>query len=102
MKYIISENRFNSIIGKYIEKTYGDIEMTTDEDGYVNFFSSKLTNDEGYPKRIAHKNLYGTLWINQEDYQRMGEMFGVLVSHAIGEYFKNKFGIEVKRIHQEF
>jgi len=41
MKYIITESKLNEVIKKYMDATYGDVEMAVDEDGYIHFFSRK-------------------------------------------------------------
>jgi len=102
MKYIITESKLNEVIKKYMEATYGDVEMTVDEDGYINFFSRKDVDSDGHPVRIAHRSRYGTLWIDYSFFEKMRVLFGNSVGEGIEKYYSDKFGIEIKRINMEF
>ena len=102
MKYIITESKLNEVIKRYMEATYGDVEMTVDEDGYINFFSRKDVDSDGQAVRIAHRNLYGTLWIDYSFFEKMRVLFGNSVGEGIEKYYTDKFGIEIKRINMEF
>ena len=102
MKIIISENKLDSVVKRYMDSSFGDVEMNVDEDGYLNFFSTKDIDGEGYRKRIAHRNTYGTLWINYDFLNKMVDFFGTDVGMSIKRYFENKFGIEVRQVNIEF
>ena len=102
MRYIITESKLDSVVKKYMDSSFGDVEMNVDQDGYINFFSTKDIDGEGYRKRIAHRNLYGTLWIDYEFLEHMVNLFGTDVGISIMKYFKDKFGIEVKQVNVEF
>ena len=102
MKYIITESKLDNVVKKYMNSSFGDVEMNVDEDGYINFFSTKDIDNEGYRKRIAHRNLYGTLWIDYNFLNEMVDFFGTDVGMSIKRYFEDKFGIEVKQVNVEF
>ena len=102
MKYIITESKLNEVIKKYMDATYGDVEMAVDEDGYIHFFSRKDIDSDGQAVRIAHRNLYGTLWIDYSFFEKMRVLFGNSVGEGIEKYYSDKFGIEIKRINMEF
>ena len=104
MKYIITESKLNEVIKKYMEATYGDVEMNVDkdDDGHIHFFSRKDVDSDGYPVRIAHRSRYGTLWIDYSFFEKMRVLFGNSVGEGIEKYYSDKFGIEIKRINMEF
>jgi hypothetical protein len=102
MKYIITESKLNEVIKKYMEATYGDVEMNIDKDGYIHFFSRKDIDSNGHSVRIAHRNKSGTLWIDYSFFEKMRVLFGNSVGEAIEKYYIDKFGIEIKRINMEF
>ena len=104
MKYIITESKLNEVIKKYMDATYGDVEMNIDkdDDGYIHFFSRRDVDRDGYPVRIAYRNNTGTLWINFSFLERMVTLFGTSVDEAIEKYFEDKFGIVILRINVEF
>ena len=102
MKYIITESKLDSVVNKYMNSYYGDIEMTVDDDGYIYFFTEKDIDIEGYRKRIAHRNRYGTLWVGYNFFSRMVDLFGTNVGMSIKRYYEDKFGIEVKQVNIEF
>jgi hypothetical protein len=76
--------------------------MSVEDDGYINFFSTKLNDSQGYYKRIAHKNLYGTLWLDFKFLSHMINLFGTDVGMSIKKYFGDKFDIEIKKVEIEF
>ena len=104
MRYIISENKILDVVKRLVQSYYGNIEMTTDEDGYLNFFSEKDINNEGYPKRIFHRNLYGTLWVDYEFYRSLVDFIGneEIVNEGIKKYLMNKVEVPVKQVNIEF
>ena len=102
MKIIITESRLDSIVKKYMDSYFGDIVVKVDQDGYINFFSEKDIDNEGYHKRIAHRNRYGTLWVDFKFLEHMVNLFGTDVGMSILKYFKDKFGIEIKQVNIEF
>ena len=103
MKYIITESKLNEVIKRYMDATYGDVEMTVDkDDGYIHFFSRKDVDSDGHAVRIAHRNLNGTLWIDYSFFEKMRVLFGNSVGEGIEKYYSDKFGIEIKRINMEF
>ena len=104
MKYIITESKLNEVIKKYMDATYGDVEMNIDkdDDGYIHFFSRRDVDSNGYPVRIAHRSRYGTLWIDYSFFEKMRVLFGNSVGEGIEKYYSDKFGIEIKRINMEF
>jgi hypothetical protein len=104
MKYIITESKLNEVIKRYMEATYGDVEMNIDkyDDGHIHFFSRKDVDSDGYPVRIAHRSRYGTLWIDYSFFEKMRVLFGNSVGEGIEKYYADKFGIEIKRINMEF
>lgn len=102
MKYIITESKLDNVVNRYIESYYGDVKMSVEDDGYLNFFSPKENDNQGYYKRIAHRNLYGTLWIDFKFLEHMIELFGTDVGMSILRYFENKFDIKVKQVNVEF
>jgi len=104
MKYIITESKLNEVIKKYMDATYGDVEMNVDkdDDGHIHFFSRKDIDRDGYPVRIAHRNNHGTLWIDYSFFEKMRILFGNSVGEGIEKYYTDKFGIEIKRINMEF
>lgn len=102
MRIIITESKLDSIVKKYMDSYFGDIVVKVDQDGYINFFSEKDIDDEGYRKRIAHRNRYGTLWINYDFFSRTVDIFGTDVGMSIKRYYENKFGIEIKQVNIEF
>ena len=103
MKYVITESKLNEVIKKYMDATYGDVEMTVDkDDGYIHFFSRRDVDSDGYPVRIAHRNLNGTLWIDYSFFEKMRILFGNSVGEGIEKYYSDKFGIEIMRINMQF
>jgi len=102
MKYIITESKLNEVIKKYMDATYGDVEMNIDDDGYIHFFNRKDVDSDGHPVRIAHRNNHGTLWIDYSFFEMMRVLFGNSVGEGIEKYYTDKFGIEIKRINMEF
>lgn len=102
MKIIITENKLDGIVKKYINSYYGDVEMTVDQDGYINFFSEKDIDNEGYRKRVAHRNSYGTLWVDYNFFSHMVDFFGTDVGMSIKRYFEDKFGIQIRQVNIEF
>ena len=102
MKYIITESKLDSIVKKYMKSSFGDVEMNVDQDGYINFFSTKDIDGEGHRKRIAHRNRYGTLWVDYNFFSRMVDLFGTDVGMSIKRYFEDKFGIQVRQVNIEF
>ena len=93
MKYIITESKLGNVVKKYIESYYGDVTMSVEDDGYLNFFSPIENDNQGYRKRIAHRNLYGTLWIDFKFLEHMVNLFGTDVGISIMKYFKDYFAI---------
>jgi hypothetical protein len=102
MKYIITENKYKRVIKKYIESTYGDIEMVVDNDDVIQFFSEKVINGEGHRKRIAYRSSYNRLWVDFTFLENMIGLFGTSVGESIKTYFKDTFGIEIDAIRVEF
>ena len=102
MKYLITESKYNNVIKQFIDTTFGDVEMNVDEDGYIHFFSVKDVDSDGHRFRFAHRNLYGTLFMNYDFFHRMVKLFGPNVSDGIRAYFLDKFGLEIKRVNMEF
>ena len=102
MKIIINESKLDSVVKKYINSYYGDVEMNVDEDKYINFFSEKDIDNEGYRKRIAHRNTYGTLWIEYNFLSHMVDLFGTDVGMSVKRYFEDKFGIQIRQVNIEF
>lgn len=102
MKYLITESKYNNVIKQFIETTFGDVEMNVDEDGYIHFFSVKDVDSDGHRFRFAHRNLYGTLFINYNFFHRMVKLFGPNVGDGIRAYFRDKFDLEIKSVNMEF
>jgi|694.fasta_scaffold71966_7 hypothetical protein len=105
MKFIINENKVSGVISKIIKSYYGDVEMTIDEDKYINFFSEKEIDYEGYPKRIFHRNNYGTLWVDHNFFTYVSDLTNLntdIISDGIMNYIKDEFGIPVKQVNVEF
>jgi len=102
MKIIINESKLDSVVKKYINSYYGDVEMNVDEDKYINFFSEKDIDNEGYRKRVAHRNTYGTLWVTYNFFSHMVDLFGTDVGMSVKRYFEDKFGIQIRQVNIEF
>ena len=107
MKIIINENKVFGIISKIIKSYYGDIEMAVDkdDDGYIHFFSRKDIDSDGYPVRIAHRNKYGTLWVDYNFFTYVSDLTNLnsdIISDGLMNYIKDEFGIPVKQVNVEF
>lgn len=102
MKYLITESKYNNVIKQFIETTFGDVEMNVDEDGYIHFFSERDVDSDGHRMRFAHRNLYGTLFINYNFFDKMFRLFGPNVGDGIRAYFRDKFDLEIKSVNMEF
>ena len=107
MKIIINENKVFGIISKIIKSYYGDNEIAVDkdDDGYIHFFSRKDIDSDGYPVRIAHRNKYGTLWVDYNFFTYVSDLTNLnsdIISDGIMNYIKDEFGISIKQVNVEF
>jgi len=75
MKLILFENKLkslvNQVISKSLQKHFGKLTHNVSDDGYHSWFSDKWSRNipnDSTPNRPFHKNIWGTLWMEDSDF----------------------------------
>lgn len=75
MKLVISENKIkvliNQVISKTMDRHFGNLTHIIDENNYHSWFSDKWRRNipfDSTPNRPFHKNLWGMLWVESDDF----------------------------------
>jgi len=119
MKYLISENKIHSLIIKYLDDKYGELNWRNQEDEYGNetdcgtvFYHGDFYDDE-----VAF-GLYEECWWEEglesskekiemspilffeynREYNRLNDLFGPMWKPIFKEWFKEKYGFNIKTI----
>jgi hypothetical protein len=122
MKVLINENKFQNLVDKVISDTlfdfFGELKFSINDEGYGRWRSEKwddqrmyYTNDEQEykPELPFHKNFYGTLWVEDEEFfetmMKKLKMLGYQGSDTMQrfqDYMSNRYDIKLKGLGLEF
>ena len=88
-------SQFYDVIDDSIKDFYGEIKKVVEDDGYMNFYDS---NDN----LIAHKNLWGRLWLNDKKFPKRAMLYIPLdmeeKANLFIKYMEDKYDIVIKDI----
>jgi len=88
-------SEFYNVIDDSLSDYYGEIKKEVNDDGYVNFVDSEN-------KIVAHKNLWGRLWISDSRFPRRAMIYIPLESEEKGKifvkYMEDKYDVKIKDV----
>lgn len=88
-------SEFYNVIDDSLSDYYGEIKKQVSDDGYVNFVDSEN-------KIVAHKNLWGRLWISDNRFPRRAMIYIPLESEEKGKifikYMEDKYNVKIKDV----
>jgi hypothetical protein len=88
-------SEFYDVIDDSLSDYYGEIKKQVSDDGYVNFVDSEN-------KIVAHKNLWGRLWISDNRFPRRAMIYIPLESEEKGKifikYMEDKYNVKIKDV----
>ena len=88
-------SEFYDVIDDSLSDYYGEIKKQVSDDGYVNFVDSEN-------KIVAHKNLWGRIWISDNRFPRRAMIYIPLESEEKGKifikYMEDKYNVKIKDV----
>jgi hypothetical protein len=88
-------SEFYDVIDDSLSDYYGEIKKQVSDDGYVNFVDSEN-------KIVAHKNLWGRLWISDSRFPRRAMIYIPLEPEEKGKifikYMEDKYNVKIKDV----
>ena len=88
-------SEFYDVIDDSLSDYYGEIKKEVSDDGYVNFVDSEN-------KIVAHKNLWGRLWISDNRFPRRAMIYIPLEPEEKAKifikYMENKYDVKIKDV----
>ena len=114
MKYIISEDRINNFIIKYLNDNFGDLNWTNPyNDCAATFYVGDFDDDDDVVFRIYEKCWWKVAWSpsvkdsliekspilsfsNDSDYDTLNAYFGDMWKPIFKQWFKENYGFDIK------